>query len=1427
MTKVTITGQGRVVRFRNAYSFEIFSVLEFVMSKCTTKVALRGMFVALLAVGMQAIFANESFASGLEGFEPGSDEPRMATFDNAGETHFALSIMPKVSTESQRASDIVVFVDTSASQAGPFKRDSITALKHLIRNLNAEDRIQIVAVDLDPVPLTKGFVAPGADEVTVAMENLTQRVSLGSTDMEAMLITASKAFSNTTTRNKNAIYIGDGISRGNILNSDVFGELVKGLTEKHISLSSFAIGPDRNNELMAALANHTGGNLFIDTDDENSVRQSAIGLASTVHGSVLWPTDGKLDESVIEIFPRQFPPLRTDRDTIVLGSLTDRESVELQVTGLMNGESQTMSWNIEPDATSSEFAFLPGMVQDARKDQGLTLPTLGSSGLREFARSRMTQANKLSDLGGAALATGNKETARKLASAAISLSADPANTRADLLAMATTYKIQDNDPFGAVETQDVPPAEANEVAAAAVQEVPIVQPDAVQEPAEDVAQVKTLPVVPGQEQGDDAVVLPINTETPDGGLRMIQQDDDPASQLLRDASDQSTSLLQSEEQRIEIINQKITKQVQFESIQARDELQRNPDIAIERLKNMLEIVDQTPDLYPATRSSLRHSLESSLLSFRQRKLEFDDKQALADINIATADELAMNADRIARHENEVAELVNRYNSLLQEGDYKSAVDVTEKAAEIAPDDPQVVVARNTAHLARAYNQLTELRREKEFAFLASMYEIEKSTVPFPGNELLVFPDADEWRRKRIRRAKYQNIQLSLGSEQEERIHRALEEPADFIFDERPWNEIEEQLEATYGINIVLTTSAQDDQLGEDEPITENLTGIRFKNALRIMLDKYNATYVVKDEVLKIISLDDASDVKWFVTNIYNVGDLVAPRQSFGGGGLGGGGFGGGGLGGGGLGGGGFGGGGLGGGGLGGGQFCVQESKVSLNTTFADRAPDRSDDKPQVIELAENDNAQIAWTNYFQETFADPADVRATARKLMKQNKANEVVAMIHGAIQHDQFQPWMHEALVLAMQIAGHQKPDIERALMSAVDLSNNDNDVLFAAQYMAKNGMEHRAIRLLKGFARNNPTRTEPFVIGLKAAQRTNDIEGIQWATIGVFGQEWPDHPEIVKQAKHASTAVKNQLKKAGKTDELAAFEAKLQAALERDCYINVSWTGDADLDLYVMEPGGTTCSRLEKRTTGGGVLMRDSFTPKAGLSGQVSEQYILPKGFAGDYRLVIKRVWGHVTSGKATVSIHNHYRSPEAISMTKQVDIDDNGAMVLFSLDRGRRTESLEDHEIQTVVRNQMIANRSIMAQEVSDSYSSGAASDYFGGLLALNGGPQNGPLNGRLGGRGAVGYTPIITQLFEGTQFTVNHATTADRLHVMISVSPSFTQITSVSTFNILGNANTAQGLAGNAGGGAGGGLGGGAGGGLGGGGFGGGAGGGGTF
>ena len=65
--------------------------------------------------------------------------------------------------------------------------------------------------------------------------------------------------------------------------------------------------------------------------------------------------------------------------------------------------------------------------------------------------------------------------------------------------------------------------------------------------------------------------------------------------------------------------------------------------------------------------------------------------------------------------------------------------------------------------------------------------------------------------------------------------------------------------------------------------------------------------------------------------------------------------------------------------------------------------------------------------------------------------------MINSALRQGQPQPWMYEAMGLAMQLNGNPKDQIERTLMSAVDFGDNADDYMYVAQYMARIGLEKR----------------------------------------------------------------------------------------------------------------------------------------------------------------------------------------------------------------------------------------------------------------------------------------------------------------------------------------------------------------------------------
>ena len=542
-----------------------------------------------------------------------------------------------------------------------------------------------------------------------------------------------------------------------------------------------------------------------------------------------------------------------------------------------------------------------------------------------------------------------------------------------------------------------------------------------------------------------------------------------------------------------------------------------------------------------------------------------------------------------------------------------------------------------------------------------------------------------------------------------------------------------------------------------------------------MLEDNDATYVVRNEVLEIISLDDEFEPGFGVTDVYNVGDLVAPRSSPGG--VGGGGFGGGqgggfggGQGGGGFGGGGQGGGGFGGGGQGGGGvFCIQDAPVGLmlgeETPDAPIAKNTASSKPgNLIELAPSADPNAAWDTYFESHKPEPKAVRSTVRHMVKGQRHEEIVALINAAIRNDQGESsWMFQALGISMQILGRPNSEIERAIMSAVDLSDDMQDAMVAAIYMSKNGMVDRSLRVLDDLAKSNPSLVQPYEVGLAIAERNNNIDGMRWSSVGVLAQEWPDKPALEKRARYAAAAVKSALKKSGQTEELAKFETELADAKHRDCFVEVSWTGDADIDVYVEEPGGTVCSRLNPRTTAGGVYYGDVYSTGKSKSGLMKERYVLPKGFSGDYRLIIRRMMGEVTSGKVNVSVHNHFQSDQEAGLEKAVKLDPKGAIVLFKLQQGRRTDDLDQHTLETLVRKKMAIDQTALAQQMSQFVSNSAAQNYFGSVLQGSGGLAgsgddtfgfangNGVDNSNPFAAftpGVVGYRPEITTLQTGT-------------------------------------------------------------------------------
>src|SRR5688500_13328388 len=104
--------------------------------------------------------------------------------------------------------------------------------------------------------------------------------------------------------------------------------LVDDLTSQRIPVSSYSIGPPTNGQFLAALANHSGGVLAVDSDNMTGFEAGRF-LAAAADEVVAWPTGADLPEGFTAVYPKTLPPLRADRDTILVGEGAVEEPAEL------------------------------------------------------------------------------------------------------------------------------------------------------------------------------------------------------------------------------------------------------------------------------------------------------------------------------------------------------------------------------------------------------------------------------------------------------------------------------------------------------------------------------------------------------------------------------------------------------------------------------------------------------------------------------------------------------------------------------------------------------------------------------------------------------------------------------------------------------------------------------------------------------------------------------------------------------------------------------------------------------------------------------------------------------------------------------------------------------------------------------------------
>ena len=367
--------------------------------------------VAILAVLAFALIASTALAQDLILDEPVSTSAEMYTYKDAasGEQYFALSVSPSPTEMPASGRNIVIVADTSASIAANYRQQELDTIKTFVSSLNpATDKVCLVASDVDSSELTKGFVSPDSEEFQNAYKALEDRVPLGAMNIEtAMKTAASQPFN---AGNNSIMFIGSGTSRAKTLSPAQFDAICKDLASKKLPVNSVQIGPNPDARVLSCLAAKTGGMSIVPSDDANqSVSDTVAAMDSATAANVVWPDQASVKWPASFKPAMDFPPLRTDRDSMIVGTYTGDGSLDLTA----NTSDGAQSWSAKPENTAEKFDYIKQLVTMANGSNGL-VPLVSKEDMYKAENAMFDRVNELTRLANSAINTGDIQDAQNL-----------------------------------------------------------------------------------------------------------------------------------------------------------------------------------------------------------------------------------------------------------------------------------------------------------------------------------------------------------------------------------------------------------------------------------------------------------------------------------------------------------------------------------------------------------------------------------------------------------------------------------------------------------------------------------------------------------------------------------------------------------------------------------------------------------------------------------------------------------------------------------------------------------------------------------------------------------------------------------------------------------------------------------------------------
>jgi hypothetical protein len=779
-----------------------------------------------------------------------------------GDEHFAMQLQAVLPPSPARARDVLVLIDTTASQAGRPLVNARLVLDELAKVAKADDRLDVWTVNTPDTTrsLTSGFKAPKSEKLKETSDYLAHKeYAAGAADLKNALMKSLRDFGSRTDRQQVVLFLGDGESCLNPLTASDRSALAAEMTSREIAFFAVPLGTRLDPANLHGLASATGG-IVVRLLGEESPEKFIPKLTKALDAPIFYPSKAAYSAEVAEALPTRLPPLRGDAPTLVAGLLkTGTKSIAVTAEGTLAGKRHTLTVSDAVPAPDASNYFLVGLVGQWQASDR-TAPALiraDRSLALSYEQTRLARDEVLTQAHWA-LSQNQLDAATKLFDAALKFDPQDAEPKTGLKLVA---RLKDGK----------------------------ITRDQLREQLSDPKQIAVR-----IEKGEGSSVR----LTQDQMAKLVGKDEQPPPPPAEGlppptpapAPAPSGDLLEQERRRRLVQEQQVTQIVDDVIARARREVRVDPDVAYDLLKRQLASVRENTDLGDRVRATLAARLEGALRAAVAEGTAVRQSQQ-AELQRRLADEARRTAEAASANEQDmIRERIRAFGALMNQARYEEAYKeaLVLQQEQISKGRPVPISA--TAGYMMSLNaanlrEWEELRRIKEDRFLLTMLQVDRSHVPFPDEPPVAFPPAATWRElTAMRKDKYDAIGLEgTASRNALKIRDMLNNPVslDKAVEGSPLKDVLEFLSEKYNLTFIVDTQAFE-QAGvgggrnvQETPVNlPRMPGVTLATVMRFLLAQVNGTLIIRRDYVEITTTDRAIAEK--AVRAYPVADLVIP-----------------------------------------------------------------------------------------------------------------------------------------------------------------------------------------------------------------------------------------------------------------------------------------------------------------------------------------------------------------------------------------------------------------------------------------------------------------------------------------------------------------------------------------------------------------------